>query len=141
MVCLTGRTLETHLNKKQVGGWMPFPCFLKPNFGCIANAIPDMGAMTKLDLASNNIGGYAYTGEKGYVTYKFHATPGGKPANPWSWLITARTPSKTRSSRNRSYLMGPSRRGQNGAGSGPQSKNEDGGSPKPRDRRSILLEL
>jgi hypothetical protein len=33
---LTGRTLETHLNKKQIGGWMPFPCFLKSNFGCIA---------------------------------------------------------------------------------------------------------
>ena len=31
---LTGRILETHLNKKQIGGWMPFPYFLKSNFGC-----------------------------------------------------------------------------------------------------------
>jgi hypothetical protein len=31
---VAGRTLETHLNKKQIGGWVPFLCFLKPNFGC-----------------------------------------------------------------------------------------------------------
>jgi hypothetical protein len=24
-----------HLNKKQIGGWMPFPYFLKSNFGCM----------------------------------------------------------------------------------------------------------
>ena len=37
---LAGRTLETHLNKKHIGGWMPFPCFLKSSFGCRARTWP-----------------------------------------------------------------------------------------------------
>jgi hypothetical protein len=42
---LTGRTLETHLNKKQIGGWMPFPCFLKSNFGCSLLDSPAIAAI------------------------------------------------------------------------------------------------
>jgi hypothetical protein len=38
--------------------------------------IIDNGALTSLNLASNNIGGY-YTGKKGFTNYKFNATPEG----------------------------------------------------------------
>jgi hypothetical protein len=36
----------------------------------------DNRALTSLNLASNGIGGY-FTGEKGYASYKFNATPEG----------------------------------------------------------------
>jgi hypothetical protein len=40
----------------------------------IADAIPDMGSLSSLNLASNSIGGFK---DKSYP-YKFHATPEGK---------------------------------------------------------------
>jgi hypothetical protein len=42
----------------------------------IANAIPDLGALSSLNLALNSIGGY-YT-RRGYHDEKFHPTPEGK---------------------------------------------------------------
>jgi hypothetical protein len=73
----SGEMLYWDKDKKSLGEEAPPGC---GPLGIIAltNAIPDMGALTYLDISNNSIGGY-YT-NPGYANNKFVPTPEGPKA-------------------------------------------------------------